>query len=125
MGYAGISSAFGIPASYPFAQQPYWPTQSAQTAGFGVNPIAATQQLLQLLHVVPQQLQQLQALQQQQLVHLQQLLQFVPAQLQQLQQLIQVMPQQLQQLQQQPIAPALSSPAFTSQPFATASGHVM
>ena len=123
MSYAGIPSAFATPAFYPFAQQPYWPTQFAQSAG--INPIAATQQILQLLNVVPQQLQQLQQLQQQQLVHLQQLLQLVPAQLQQLQQLIQVIPQQMQHVHQQPIAPGLSSPAFTSQPFATASGHVM
>jgi hypothetical protein len=125
MSYAGISYGFGTPAFQPFGQQAYWQPQSAQTGGgFGINPLAATQQIVQLLHVVPQQLQQLQAMQQQQLLHLQQLLQIVPAQLQQLQQLVQGLQQQLQQ-QQQPIAPTLSSPAFTSQLFAPVSSHVM
>jgi hypothetical protein len=126
MSYAGTSYGFGTPAFYPSAQQAYWQPQFAQAGGgFGINPLAATQQIVQLLHVIPQQLQQLQAMQQQQLLHLQQLLQLVPAQLQQLQQLIQTVPQQVQHLQQQPIAPTLSSPAFTSQLFAPVSGHLM
>jgi hypothetical protein len=58
-------------------------------------------QVLQLLQLVPQQLQQVQYLQQLQLQQFQQLIQSLPAQLQQLQQLIQFIPQQIQQLQQQ------------------------
>ena len=81
----------------PFPSQPFLqPFSNHSIAG---QPLP---QILQLLQIVPQQLQQLQVLQQQQLFQLQQLLQVVPAQLQQLQQqLIQLVPQQVQYLQQQ------------------------
>jgi hypothetical protein len=85
---------FGIPSASPYGQ-----AFSGQSGyGIGAQPL---QQIVQFLHIVPQQLQQLQNLQQQQLGQVQQLLQIVPAQIQQLQQLIQFGPLQTQFLQQQ------------------------
>lgn len=107
------------------------PFSNQSIAGYGVGAASPLPHLLQLLQIVPQQLQQLQVLQQQQLAHLQQLLQLVPYQLQQLQQLIQISPQQFQQLQQQwqPYGPTVSGPAsfgLQSQPFiGQAAGYVM
>ena len=93
-----LSQGSGI---LPYATQSYLPSlQSPLLGGYGIGPVQALPQVLQLLQVVPQQLQQVQLLQQQQLLYLQQLLQIVPAQIQQLQQLIQIIPQQTQQLQQ-------------------------
>ena len=92
--YAG--QPFGVPTfpqqyAQPFSSQP----------GFGIGGAQHLQQILQVLQIVPHQLQQLQILQQQQLGQVQQLLQIVPSQLQYLQQLIQFVPQQVQSLQQQ------------------------
>jgi hypothetical protein len=85
--------------------------------GFGwpsVNPLQ--QQILQLLHSVPQQLQHLQqltSLQQQQLQQIQQLLVLVPQQFQQaVQQIAYVVSHQLQQFPQH--ATALQSPGVGS-----------
>src|SRR5262245_15531309 len=80
-----------------FVQPPYQQPLSVPSIGaYGGQPIAAygtggqqpLEQLLQLLQIIPQQLQQIHLLHQQQLIHLQQLLQQVPAQLQQLAQII-------------------------------------
>lgn len=95
---AGTMFGIGTSPTYPFASS--WgssPYVAYPGQGGGVQ---SWQQLLQVLQIVPHQLQQIQALQQQQLLYVQQLLQIVPAQLQQLQQLIQVLPQQLQPLGQ-------------------------
>jgi hypothetical protein len=100
--FFGGSSPYGLqgPSLSPFAtQQPYGQPLlnsplSSVTAG------NASQQIVQLLQAVPQQLQQLQQLayaQQQQLLQIQQLLQQIPGQLLQLQYLIQSVPQQIQQ----------------------------
>jgi hypothetical protein len=94
------SSPYGLQGPSPFAtQQPYGQPVlnsplSSVTAG------NASQQIVQLLQAVPQQLQQLQQLayaQQQQILQIQQLLQQIPGQLLQLHYLIQSVPQQIQQ----------------------------
>lgn len=95
----GIGTSPTYPLSTPWGFSPYG-AYPGQAAG-----VQSWQQLLQLLQIVPQQLQQVHALQQQQLLYVQQLLQIVPAQLQQLQQLIQVVPQQVQPLGQNMAAP--------------------
>ena len=137
--FTGTGFGFATPASYGLPQQTYLQPFSSPvtggnygfaTPGIGTT-IAPSQQIAQLLQIVPQQLQQVQQLQQQQIAYLQQLLQWVPAQLQQLQQLIQVVPQHLQQLQQQsqpfgsgissPLAFGMVPPAFPGQP----ASHVM
>jgi hypothetical protein len=104
MGYVGHS--------FPFAQQsPFHPVSGQTIGGYAGGGFSPVQQTLQLLQIVPQQLQQLQILQQQQLYLLQQLLQLVPTQLQQLQQLIHFASQQVQHPQQwQPSGPAISGP---------------
>lgn len=108
---AGTMYGIGTPTNYPISQPSmgFSPYASFVGQGIGISP---WQQILQLVQIVPQQLQQVQTLQQQQLVYLQQLLQLVPAQLQQLQQLIQVLHQQAQPLQQpwQPLGQAISGP---------------
>jgi hypothetical protein len=121
------TQGLGIPLS---GQLPYAQPWSGPPTGYGLGSPQPLQQVLQLLQIVPHQLQQVQLLQQQQLLHLQQLLQFVPAQLQQLQQLIQSVPHQVQQLQQgQPFGPPLSGPlgfGLVPQAFGgPASSHVM
>jgi hypothetical protein len=113
---------------FGYAGQGLGVSQGIGGYGIGITPLS--QQVLQLAHIVPQQLQQVQYLQQQQLVHLQQLLQIVPAQLQQLQQLIQNIPQQIQQLQQQwqPFGQSLTGPlgfGLAAQPFGGQSSVVM
>ena len=120
MGTIG-GSTFGI--GTPFSNQ--------SIAGYGVGAASPVPHLLQLLQIVPQQLQQVQALQQQQFALLQQLLSIVPSQLQQLQQLIQVVPHQVQQLQQpyQPFGAGISGPlgfGLAPQAFGGGqTGHVM
>jgi hypothetical protein len=134
--FAGTTFGLGNPTNYsipavPWGVAPYTsPFSSQPVAGYGINPGQPLQQVLQLLHIVPQQLQQLQFLQQQHSQQLQLLLQILPAQLQQLQQLIQVVPQQVQQLQQwQPFAAAGSGQlgfGFAPQVFgAQTAGQVM
>lgn len=107
--FAGTAFGIGTPTIYPGAQNP-WGVSPYIGQAFGAQ--TPSQQIVQLLHVVPQQLQQVQLLQQQQLALLTQLLHILPAQLQQLQQLIQVVPYQVPQGQQpyQPFGAALSSP---------------
>lgn len=107
--FAGTAYGIGTPTIYPGAQNP-WGFSPYIGQAFGAQ--TPSQQILQLLQVMPQQLQQVQLLQQQQTALLQQLIHFVPAQLQQLQQLIQVVPHQIQQLQQpyQAFGAGLSSP---------------
>jgi hypothetical protein len=115
----GFSPLYGQGAgTYPFTQHTQQYTQPLQYAPFGYGGVGQpyggptaqfglAQQIQQLLHVLPNQLQQLQQvqqhqhnIQQQQLHQLQQLFQIVPQQIQQLQQLVQLLPQQLQQIQQ-------------------------
>jgi len=125
--FAGTGFGIGTPAIYPMAQNP-WGFAPYIGAGFGGQ--TSTQQITQLLQIVPQQLQQVQALQQQQFALLQQLLSIVPSQLQQLQQLIQVVPHQINQLQQpyQSFGAGLSGPlgfGLVPQAFGGPSGHVM
>ena len=126
--FAGSTFGIGTQGAFPGQGIGFSPWQSASYFGGGVQP---AQQILQLLQIVPQQLQQWQVLQQQQLAHVQQLLQLVPAQLQQLQQLIQIVPQQVQYLQQQgqPFGSAISGPigfGLTPQGFGgPGSGNVM
>ena len=120
--FAGTTFGIETPTIYPIAQSPggFAPVTGqafgAQPVGYGIGsygigPVSPSQQIAQLLQIVPQQLQQLQLLQHQELALLQQVLQLVPAQLQQLQQLIQVVPHRIQQLQQQqPLGVGLSSP---------------
>jgi hypothetical protein len=111
---SGTSWGFNPYAGQPFGGQSF-PQHYAQSflnqPGYGIGSTQSLQQILQLLQVVPQQLQQLQA------------------QLQQLQQVIQFIPQQIQQLQQQPYSPAFSgAPSFglTPQAFAgTGASYVM
>ena len=101
---AGTMFGIGVSPAYPIATTPGWaPSYAGQ--GLGQPP---WQQILQLVQIVPQQLQQIQTLQQQQLVYVQQLLQLVPVQLQQLQQLIQSLPLQASSLQ--PFGPSLAGP---------------
>ena len=124
--FAGTAFGIGTPIN-PVAQNP-WGFSPYTGQGFGVQTLS--QQIAQLLHIVPQQLQQVQLLQQQQLVLLQQLLHVVPAQLQQLQQLIQVVPHQIQQLQQQyqPFGAGPSGPlgfGLVPQVFGGQASHVM
>lgn len=97
------NSPYGSSVNPYFVQQPYG--QALMNVPF--SPIAQTpfgaplQQVLQVLQIVPTQLQQLQhsvIVQQQQLQQIQQLLQLIPGHLAQLQQLIQLVPQQTQQL---------------------------
>jgi|SRR6478672_7386640 hypothetical protein len=126
--FAGTGFGIGTPAINPMAQNP-WGFAPYIGAGFGGQ--TSTQQITQLLQIVPQQLQQVQALQQQQFALLQQLLSIVPSQLQQLQQLIQVVPHQVQQLQQpyQPFGAGISGPlgfGLAPQAFGGGqTGHVM
>jgi hypothetical protein len=112
----GFSQGFGAQA---VPQQSYGQTFSHPFSGggygagpYGIGTAPPLQQAVQLLQIVPQQLQQLQLLQQQQLAHLQQLLLVVPAQLQQLQQILQSVPQQVQPQQQpwQPFGAGASGP---------------
>jgi hypothetical protein len=112
----GLSQGFGAQA---LPQQSYGQTFPNPFIGggygvgaYGMSTVPPLQQAVQLLQIVPQQLQQLQLLQQQQLAHLQQLLLVVPAQLQQLQQILQSVPQQVQQHQQpwQPFGAGASGP---------------
>jgi len=115
----GLSPAYPnvpIPGSTPYGS---WGTQNLNQLPW--------QHILQLVQIVPQQLQQIQALQQQQLLYVQQLVQLVPAQLQQLQQLLQSLPLQASPIQ--PFGPSLAGPfgfgvlpqTFAAQP----STHVM
>ena len=125
--FAGSAFGIGIPTIYPVVQNP---GSVSPYIGQGFGAQALSQQIAQLLQIVPQQLQQVQLLQQQQFVLLQQLLHVVPAQLQQLQQLIQVVPHQIQQLQQQyqPFGAGLSSPlgfGLVPQAFGGQTSHVM
>jgi ABC-type transporter Mla subunit MlaD len=123
--FAGTAFGIGTPTIYPGPQNP-WSVSPYSGQGFGAQAIS--QQIAQLLQIVPQQLQQVQLLQQQQFVLLQQLLHIVPAQLQQLQQLIQVAPQQVQQFQQQqPFGAGLSPLGFglAPQAFGGQTSHVM
>jgi len=128
--YPAPSSGWGI---NPYGNQGYF-NQGAGTQQWGFQPYLqqlssqSLPQLLQVLQILPQQLQQVQFLQQQQLIHLQQLLQVVPAQLQQIQQLLQVVvPQQVQQFQ--PFGSGISGPiGFGSVPQAFSgqvASHVM
>lgn len=125
----GFSPQVGQPfgAAQPFASQPSPYQNPYASQGIGGFGIGAGQPVLQLLQIVPQQLQQVQALQQLQVQYLQQLLQIVPAQLQQLQQLVQIIPQQLQQ--SQPFGQAVQNPfglGFLPQTFTSqGAGHVM
>ena len=99
---------FGMsPATYPISAAPWGVAPYGSHAGQGIG-LQPWQQILQLVQIVPQQLQQVQALQQQQLLYVQQLLQIVPEQLQQLQQLVQGLSQQVQPLQA--FGPTLSGP---------------
>jgi len=125
--FAGTAFGIGTPTIYPGAQNPW---SFSPYAGQPFAAAAPSQQIAQLLHVVPQQLQQVQILQQQQLALLTQLLQVVPAQLQQLQQLIQVVPYQVQQAQQpyQPFGAGISGPlgfGLVPQAFGGQTSHVM
>src|SRR5262245_36424511 len=105
--FAGTTFGIGTPTIYPVAQspwgispysgQPFGAPSSIPSVGagysigpYGIGAVSPAQQIVQLLQIVPQQLQQVQFLQQQQLALLQHVLQLVPAQLQQLQQLVQV-----------------------------------
>ena len=113
----GSVYGFGWPSANPFQQAPW-----------GLSPFASQgpQQILQVLHGVPQQLQQLQQLtfqQQQQLQQIQQLLLLIPQQFQQaLQQLAYITSHQLQ-------SPTASTPfqtlPFGQQIFPGQPGHVM
>ncbi len=144
--FAGTAFGIGTPTIYPvqspwgfspYTGQAFGAQSSNPSLGagygigsYGVGTVSPSQQIAQLLQIVPQQLQQVQVLQQQQLALLQQLLQLVPAQLQQLQQLIQVVPHQVQQLQQQyqPFGAAFSSPlgfGLVPQAFGGQTSHVM
>jgi hypothetical protein len=133
---AGTTFGIGIPTNYSplgfsYAGQGGYgqPYSSLGIGGYGIGITPLSQQVLQVLQIVPQQLQQVQLLQQQQLMQLQQLLQIVPAQLQQLQQLIQGVPQQVQHLQQQwqPFGQTAGPIGFglTPQPFGGQSSLVM
>ena len=91
----GINPVFSTGSPYPLQQSPL-----AFQAGLTPYASLPMQQALQLLQVVPQQLQQilqLGYLQQHQLQQLQHTLHFIPAQLQQL---IQLTPPYAQQMQQ-------------------------
>jgi len=125
-------SAFGIGSQQnPWGLSPFGNQAIAAFPGQGVTawqPHAQPlQQILQVLHGVPYQLQQLQQqllqLQQLQYVHqqhVQQLLQIVPAQLQHLQQLVQFNPQQLHQVQPQLFGSPLGfNSGFSFQPQST------
>ncbi len=93
----GLSPYTGLS---PYSAVSMSPLVASQLYGQSPHPL---QQILQALHVVPQQLQhlqQLQYLQQHQLQQLQQILQFIPSHLAQLQQLIQLSPQLIQHTQQ-------------------------
>jgi hypothetical protein len=122
--FAGTAFGIGTPTIYPVAQNP-WSVSPYAGQGFGAQ--GASQQIAQLLQIVPQQLQQVQLLQQQQFALLQQLLHIVPAQLQQLQQLIQVVPHQVQQPQNQPFGAGLTPLGFglVPQAFGGQTSHVM
>jgi hypothetical protein len=115
LGQPNLSGALG----QGYTQQPQWQGQPLQHLPFGgysattyplggqIAQYAPPQQIQQLLHILPQQLQQLQQLLQivpQQIHQLQQLVQLLPQQLQQIQQLVQLVPQQIYQLQQQLLA---------------------
>jgi hypothetical protein len=121
---AGTMFGIGTPTTYPISAAPWGSSPYGGYAGqaAGLQP---WQQIMQLVQIVPQQLQQVHALQQQQLLYLQQLLQIVPAQLQQLQQqLIQSLPQQGQPFTQTisgPFGFGLVPQAFGGQ----VPGHVM
>jgi hypothetical protein len=134
---AGTTFGIGTPGNYSplgfsySGQGGYLQPYSSQgIGGYGIGMPPLSQQVLQLLQIVPQQLQHVQFLQQQQLVQLQQLLQIVPAQLQQLQQLIQGVSQQVQPLQQQwqPFGQSTSGPigfGLTPPPFGGQTSLVM
>jgi hypothetical protein len=130
------SSGQGFSIS-PFAQQAQQCTQPQPNVPFGGYGIATyppwtqspTQQIVQLLQIVPQQLQQLQQLTYLQQQQLQQLLQIVPVQFQQLQHVFHLVPQLIQQLQQQLLSQQ-SQPFYTLSPgvpqvFAAQPGQVM
>jgi hypothetical protein len=144
---AGTTFGIGTPGAYapvglspyaaqglglqPIAQQYYgqpFATQAIGGYGIGAGQPLERQQVLQILQILPQQLQQVQFLQQQQLLHLQQLLQTVPAQLQQL---VQIVTHQVQHLQQQsqPYGQVMPAPlgfGLTPQPFGgQTTGQVM
>jgi hypothetical protein len=143
-----VLSAFGSPFTQP-AQYSPWGAFPQSQQGLGINPYAfqqytqnpplssaplsstiagqlpslqPLQQMIPLLHIVPQQLQHLQQLvsvQLQELQQLQQIVQLLPGQLQQLQQLIQLVPQQLQHLQQ---PSQFQQPSPFQQPFGHGAG---
>ena len=120
---AGTMFGIGTSPTYPIASTSWGLSPYVAYPGQG-SGVQSWQQLLQVLQIVPQQLQQVQALQQQQLLYVQQLLQIVPPQLQQLQQLIQVLPQQFQPLGQNmstPLGFGLIPQTFGGQ----IPGHVM
>lgn len=130
---AGTMFGLGTPMPYPLSQTPWGlsPYGGYGSQGAGMQQ---WQPVMQLLQIVPQQLQQVHAIQQQQLLYLQQLLQIVPAQLQQLHQLIQSLPQQQNQpfgqtQQNQPFGQTMSGPfGFGLMPQAFGGqvpGHVM
>jgi hypothetical protein len=115
---AGNTLGYGTPIALtpplaPFGSSPFggmnigpFTVPFAGPSALSLSP--AVQQIVQLLQIVPQQLQhllQLEYLQQQQLQQLQQVVQLLPAQFAHLQQLIQYVPQHAQQIQ--PFAPAL------------------
>jgi TolA-binding protein len=141
-GYPGQPTPWGIPQQgFPYAFQQYLqnqPLMSAPLSSTIAGPVFGVQQLLPLLHIVPQQLQHLQQLvsvQLQELQQLQQIVQLLPGQLQQIQQLMQYVPQQLQQLSQfqQPIGQSAGLGGFAATPpwgagpqaFGAQPGHVM
>jgi hypothetical protein len=103
---AGTMFGMGVSPAYPIAANP----GLTPFGSYGSQSLSQLtwQQILQLVQIVPQQLQQIQALQQQQLLYVQQLLQLVPTQLQQLQQLIQNLP--LQASSAQAFGPSLAAP---------------
>jgi len=97
----GTSYGGGTPLFNP--GQPFAPMSPYGIQGFGTSaPGQSPQQWLQVLQLVPHQLQKLQQIefiQQQQLQYLQALAQFVPQQLQHIQHTIQFLAPQLQQHQ--------------------------
>jgi hypothetical protein len=134
--YAHQGQGINPYAFQPYTQnQPLMSTPLSSTIGNIASGVQPLQQMLPLLHIVPQQLQHLQQLawvQLQELQQLQQIVQLLPGQLQQLQQLIQFVPQQHQQFQQ-PFgqSPGLGGFAATSpwgighQAFGAPPSHVM
>src|SRR5215510_8457650 len=122
---AGTMFGMGLSPAYPIGSIP----GSTPYGSYGTQSLSQLpwQHILQLVQIVPQQLQQIQALQQQQLLYVQQLVQLLPAQLQQLQQVLQSVLLQTSPIQ--PFGQSLGGPfgfgvlpqTFAAQP----SPHVM